>query len=122
VFVIVHSQNNPTDAEWDAVLKDYSIYYNMFRGILVQTAGGAPSAAQREQTTTFWKGKIVPKTAILTSSVVVRAVVTALSWFLPRQRIQAFKDTDLRGALRYLEAENEIASIEGALARLRALL
>jgi len=122
VFVIVHGASSPSDQEWDGILSEYAKYEGMFKGILVLTDGGMPSSAQRERVTQFWAGKELPRTAILHSSMFVQGALTALSWILPKQKMKAFKSTDVAGALVWLQAEKYRAEIEEAIAKLRMSL
>lgn len=101
VFVIVHSPLNPTVSEYDQALAGYDQHLGRFNGILIHSEGGAPNALQRKRTTEFWEGKTLPKTAIMTSSSVVRGVITALNWFFP-QELRCPSDGYFQGAFEYL--------------------
>jgi hypothetical protein len=69
--------------------------------VLVLTAGGAPNARQRRVLNAILKDSM-PPVAIVSSSMVARAVVTAMGWFNPRMR--AFADDDMPGAFDHLDA------------------
>jgi hypothetical protein len=119
VFVIVHGPKPPTDAEYQATLQAYGKHLGRFRGILIHSDGGAPNSAQRKQTTDFWEGRNLPKTAIMTSSSIARGVMTALNWFFP-QKLKAVKEGDFLTAFEYLEVPSvERALAEQTVARLR---
>lgn len=120
VFVIVHSTENPSDAEYTQTLDGYQQHLGAFNGILICTDGGAPNLKQRKATTEFWKGKDLPRTAIMTSSKVTRGVITALSWVLPAQKINAVEFNDYAGAFSYLEVpEQWHTQIKQTVGRLR---
>jgi hypothetical protein len=119
VFVIVHGPKSPTDAEYRATVQAYGKHLGRFRSILIHSDGGAPNPAQRKQTTDFWEGKSLPRTAIMTSSSIARGVMTALNWFFP-QKLKAVKDGDFRTAFEFLEVPfAEWAPAEQTVARLR---
>jgi len=118
-FVIVHSASAPHDDDYDSALGGYAKHLGRFRGILIHSTGGSPNAAQRKRTTDFWQGKTLPKTVIMTSSVVARGAITALNWFVS-QPLKAVRPDDFREAFEYLEVVHaEQASVEETVTKLR---
>lgn len=92
----------PSDDDWRAYLHDVKAHIREIDALIVFTAGGAPTAAQREATLKFWSGEPRrPRIAVLTPSVFVRTIVTAMSWDMGQQ-IRAFSADDRDGAFNYL--------------------
>jgi hypothetical protein len=121
VMLAAHTSKPPTDVEWDG-------YLALLRGrdvekmrSLVFTDGGAPNTAQRGQLNDALKGK-TSIGAVVSSSALVRGVVTALRWFNPK--IKAFAPTDTAQALTYLSIKSprDIAIIRTSMADLRVAL
>lgn len=81
--VAVHGTVTPSDKEWQDYLDHIVAHVHEIRGVLVNTTGGGPTAAQRRAATEHWnRWGSTPRMAIMTVSPVVRGMVTALSWFL----------------------------------------
>jgi hypothetical protein len=101
-FIVAHGRESPTPEEWSAFLKAMELDLPNLRGILVFTAGGSLNARQREQIELLTtRGNL--RVAVLTDSVVVRGVVTALSWF--KVQIKAFAPNAEQSALEHLGVE-----------------
>lgn len=102
--VIVHDRKPPQEAEWQRWLEMYQRALPELRGVLVYSLGGGPDAAQRGALIELTKGwGQGPPTAIVTGSVVMRGLVTALHWFLPAHlRAAMFAPGDLEHALDHL--------------------
>ncbi len=105
--VVVHADNPPTDAEWNALLDEYLTKPKVAR-ILVYSAGGAPNAKQRVRLTSVLslRGGSV---AVLTPSKLARAAGMALNLFRPEIRV--FAPSEIKLALDYLGA-NEVERAE----------
>jgi hypothetical protein len=117
ILLLAQTKAPPSPGEWGSLLAGMRKPY---RGALVYTEGGAPSALQRKQLrdTVFRDGDI-PPSAILTDSTVVRAAMTALNLFLGG-RIKAFPYEEIEAGLRYIGApEAQWPSLKQALAELR---
>jgi hypothetical protein len=109
----VHTKVAPSDAEW----KEYiqlckkvadDAGFPALRGLSI-TDGGAPTSTQRALANEFLEGRSAP-TAILSSSSIVRGVVTAMSWFNPK--IKSFAPVRAREALAYIDfPTNQIGSL-----------
>lgn len=95
--VVVVGAHTPSDADWKLLIEAHK--RDRHQRTLVVSGGGGPSPAQRKAILDASGGKGLPA-AILTDSVVVRGIVTALSWFSPK--IRAYAPGDLRGALDHL--------------------
>jgi hypothetical protein len=99
--VFVHADRPPTDAEWSRVVAQYRQVPDPRRHrVLVYTAGGAPTAAQRADLVKVI-GREQPRIAILTKSVIARVTAKAVSLFVPELRV--FDAEQLEPALDYLE-------------------
>src|SRR5262245_22469365 len=95
-LVVVFGNDAPSDAEWQAHI--VSAKNPAVQGLLIVTAGGGPTAAQREQ---LAREKIAAPAAVVTRSVIARGIVTALSWL--GQRTRAFAPAKLLDAMDFAE-------------------
>lgn len=100
----VHSNEAPTDDDWDAHLKAVKAAADLQR-IVVFTHGGAPNATQRAELNDVLRNVPVP-IAILTPSLLARGAGTALRWFNPRMRI--FDPDDVERAFDHIGAPKEL--------------
>jgi len=102
VFVLVHGKENPTDQDWDLYLEDLrqqAARANCIR-TLVFTEGGGPDGFQRNRLNQILEGRPT-RAAVLSNSVLARAVVGILAVFNPQ--IRAFSPDDSGVALAYLQ-------------------
>jgi hypothetical protein len=99
VRVVVVGSRPPSDADWDAHLAAVEEEAPVARGVLVVTHGGSPSAAQRKRLVQT-RGGIGMPTAVVSESVVARAVATMLRWFGGNH--QAFAPYDIDKAYAFL--------------------
>jgi hypothetical protein len=88
IDLVVTGQSAPTDKEWNEYVKHLSPMKPEDVRSLVFTEGGGPNAGQRKQLTE-WLGPGSTVAAIVTTSAVMRGIITALSWFNPKVRIYA---------------------------------
>jgi hypothetical protein len=96
--IVAVGPNTPDDADWAQLVE--AMKKDRHQRTLVVTAGGGPSAAQRKAILDASGGKGLPA-AILTDSVVVRGIATAISWFVPD--VRAYPPGDLQSALDHLK-------------------
>jgi hypothetical protein len=100
VCVAVHTPVTPTRLEWgefmDALRK---VPLDQLR-ILAITDGGGPDAIERAEFLKYIGQTKVP-IAVVSDAIVVRGIVTALSWF--NTNIHTFAPTQFEAALRHLE-------------------
>ncbi|MEZ4293450.1 MAG: hypothetical protein R3B70_00615 [Polyangiaceae bacterium] len=103
IHVSVSSVENVTDAEWDQYIEDIGRTLPDMTGLLSYTEGAAPTSNQRVRIGKFWNAqtKRVPL-AIITTSKIVRIIVTAFNWMLGEQ-IRAFNTID--EGLEYLKLD-----------------
>ena len=121
LFVVIHPNRPPADDEWMTYLRSWSGHDMSRMRTLVFTDGGGPSASQRRLATEALGGK-ESLTAVVSSSSMVRGVVTALSWFNPK--IKSFSPDEAQRAFEYLRivAPEDIARTWILVERLRAKL
>lgn len=117
LFLVVYGATSPTDRAWCEYL-DLVKRQGIDGTIqLVVTDGGGPTAAQRRALGELLAGRSVP-VAVVSGSLPVRALVTAMSWF--NRSIKAFPSRELRCAVAYLEIPaSRVELIEAELGKLR---
>jgi regulator of extracellular matrix RemA (YlzA/DUF370 family) len=118
MMVAVHDAAPPTDDEWARWVALVGEPAAPELRLLVETTGqGGPNAKQRKLLADATKGLDV-RCSILSDSMAVRGVITALAWLGLAQR--AFVPGDHRGAADYLGlSPKEHAQVIEALPRLR---
>ncbi|PRQ00021.1 hypothetical protein ENSA5_28350 [Enhygromyxa salina] len=124
--VAVHGKAPPSDEEWQDYLDHIVQHVNDARGVIVNTTGGGPTAAQRRAATEHWnRYGSTPKMAIMTISPVVRGMVTALSWFLGTNLraypIDGFKDAGKHLGLSASDVEEVRAVVERLRGELKSI-
>lgn len=83
IVFVVQNDKNPSDDEWDAYVANVTAHLDTPNGAgLAFTDGGAPNSKQRDHMRETL-GVRSPRSAVISDSVLVRGVVTALSWFNP---------------------------------------
>jgi hypothetical protein len=109
VAVIVHDAEAPSDAEWASWVSDFRVIAGKLKGILIYSQGGGPNGPQRSQLTALFEElEATPPTAIVTSSVAMRGIVTAIRWFLPAtNRVRSYAPADMDRALADLGVPRE---------------
>jgi hypothetical protein len=120
-LVVVHGTTHPSDADWEIYLGALRRYAGVMEAQLVVTDGGSPNSAQRRASLEFARGRPVPPTAVVTSSVLARGAVTALSWFM-KDRIRAFRPHEFDEACAFIGATAEMGVLRDTATRLRATL
>jgi hypothetical protein len=125
LLLLAHDEHRPADDEWRGWLRAYETRSPHIRGVVVRTLGGGPSSSQRKELVQAMHTRTIPTpTAMLTSSAIVRGLLTALSWFLPAERLPTmFALDDVVAALTFLGVD--VASeggVRAELARLAASL
>jgi hypothetical protein len=99
--ITVHSKENPTDDEWNALLLRIRRFDNLSEHrVIVYSAGGGPDVNQRRQMSAVFEGHRPPRTALLTDAVAARGIATALSWF--RSDLRVFRTDQREEACGYL--------------------
>jgi hypothetical protein len=122
VQVVVHTEEPPSDEEWRAYLDGVAKIEASVRAFYVRTDGGGPNALQRELLTKFFETRSMPPVAIVTPSVMVRGIMTALNWFL-NNRLRLFSPSQAVEAFGYLQvAPADRGPLEAVVARLRGEL
>ncbi|MFT3928543.1 MAG: hypothetical protein QM778_38795 [Myxococcales bacterium] len=120
VMVAVHDAAPPTDDEWARWVALVGEPSSPELRLLVETTGqGGPNAKQRKLLAEATHGLDV-RCAILSDSLAVRGVITALAWLGLAQR--AFVPGDHRGAVDYLGlSPKEYAELLECLPKLRRM-
>jgi hypothetical protein len=98
-MLLVHAPEPPTDAEWDAYVD--VLMAQPFDGLVVWTDGVGPNAGQRKRLLARL-GTREQLTAVITSSILARGIVTALSWV--NVPIRAFSPNDVDAAIEFIGA------------------
>jgi hypothetical protein len=120
-LIVVHDKTHPSDDDWQLYLDALRVNRHAIGAQLIVTDGGSPTAAQRRASLEHARGFALPSSAVLTSSVLVRGVVSALSWFM-KDRIRAFAPNEFDEACVFIGATAETAVLREVAARLRATI
>lgn len=113
--IAVHHSRPPSDEEWNRWVALCAAQEGPIR-VIVESHGGAPNAKQRKTLSDALAGRDL-RSAILSDSIVVRGVVTALAWL--GISLRAFPLDDYAGLAEYLEIPSD--EIKVAIERLRVL-
>jgi len=122
-LVVVHSVTHPNDTDWEVYLDALRRNVDVIDSQLVVTDGGSPNSAQRkaslELAAARWER--TPPTAVVTSAMLARGAVTALSWFM-KDRIRAFARAEFEEACAFIGASSEKTVLHEVVTRLRTTL
>jgi DNA-binding LacI/PurR family transcriptional regulator len=121
-LVVVHGVTHPSDADWERYLDALRRNAAAIDSQLIVTDGGSPTSAQRKaslELASHWAQ--TPPTAVVTSSVLARGAVTALSWFM-KDRIRAFPPDEFDEACAFIGASSEAPLLRAVTTSLRATL
>ncbi len=105
--IVVVGPKTPDDEDW-AVLVE-AVKREAHDRTLVVSAGGGPSPRQRKAILEASGGKALPA-AILTDSIVVRGIATAIAWFVPE--VRAYPPHELQAALDHLKVKTPAATVQ----------
>ena len=107
-LLVAHGHSAPTEVEWQQLMAAWASHPEMTTQ-LVFTLGGGPNVVQRRQSLEVLNARPggSPKTAVMTDSLVVRGMVTALSWFATN-RVAAFGPGALDDAFNFLGIFEEV--------------
>lgn len=105
VTIAVHTDQAPSDSEWDGWIELCANRAPKRLGFLIFTDGGGPSSVQRSKLSRIPELKRIPS-AVVTSSAIGRGIVTAVSWL--GTNVRAFAPVNLRGALDFLRVPEEL--------------
>jgi hypothetical protein len=101
VAVAVFTEGSPSDEEWVEYIETLRRLGDASHRTLVFSAGGGPTALQREDLERLTEEQEHVKVAVITRSLVARGMVTALRW-LRRDANAAFEPGKLDAAFDYL--------------------
>jgi hypothetical protein len=83
VVLAVHNFNAPSDDEWEQYCSNIARHVADDQTVgIAFTDGGGPNSAQRDRVRAELRER-TPRSAVISRSLIVRGVVTALSWFNP---------------------------------------
>jgi hypothetical protein len=105
VLLFLHTADPPTVEEWrDCMqrMREYAKTIDVKRlSVLVISDGGGPDSLMRGELTDFYEhtGHTL-RTSVIATSVIVRGIVTALSWFNPQMK--AYSPKQMPSALKHL--------------------
>ena len=122
LIVTLHGSRSPVAEEWDEYVKalkkiSFSESDPTRLRNIVFTDGGAPNSVQRKAVNDIVSSKSV-RSAIVSSSPLVRSVVTAFSWF--NSSIKVYPPDDVDGAFQHLNLSTyEIELVRRRIAELR---
>jgi hypothetical protein len=110
LIVAVHRKASPTNVEWQRFLNDsLQAGVNPQWRLLVVSYGGGPDGAQRQQLMQTMRNQVTPM-AMMTGSVIVRAIMSALTFFNPTMTVvDLHKDEDAYEFLGLSSAERDTA-------------
>lgn len=92
--IIVHGPRNPSNLEWQSMLRDGIALDRIENGrTVVISYGGGPDGQQRELLTQHMAKRPAP-TAILTKSALVRAITAALLFFNRSMKVFGLDEQD----------------------------
>jgi hypothetical protein len=87
LIITVHDERAPADDEWRSWIRDFEGNIERLRAVVVHSLGGGPTSSQRKELlNVINRSERVPATVIMTSSALMRGLVTAIGWFLPPER------------------------------------
>lgn len=121
--ILAHAAVNPSDAEWQQYARDIDRWISELAGILVVTDGGALTSGQRRELNDIFvrAGQKSFRVAVLSSSLLARGIVNALSLWNPG--IRMFKPEAVDQALAHIGASLDgpavLAEVERVRQRLR---
>jgi hypothetical protein len=117
-FLAAYAESPPTEDEAREILRVFkSLDLDRMRTIVV-TRGGAPTAAQRKELNEVLKGRVFPA-AVVSDNIMVRGVVTAMSWF--NSAIKVFSLSAIDDAMRYVGVpETHFVIVRSELVKLQA--
>lgn len=109
--IIVHGPKNPSNLEWQSMLRDGTAFDHVAAGrTLVISYGGGPDGHQRELLAQHMSKRPSP-TAILTKSALVRAITAALLFFNRGMKVFGLHEQDAACEfLRLSPEEREMAA------------
>ena len=118
LYVALHPSVDPAGEDWLAMLDDLKRELPSVRGVFVYTMGGGPNADQRRRLAEVYAANPgVSLLAVVTPSAAVKAIVTAINWFV-RHAFKMFSPEHLDDAFGHLRASStEQAAIRELLQR-----
>src|SRR5215831_11606107 len=105
VVLVVQNGADPSNAEWDLYLANIRTCLDLPHATgIAFTDGGTPDALQRGRVNELIAGRR-PPSAVVSNSIAIRSVITALRWFNPHTA--AFSGRNVDAALRFVHVEGQ---------------
>jgi hypothetical protein len=106
VILFLHTPRHPSSKEWDdalSLMRRYAVTADFRRlRVFVVSDGGGPDAAQRGALQEFFKSqRHSPKCSVITTSVIGRGIIAAVSWFNPH--VKAFSPRGFTDAIAHID-------------------
>jgi hypothetical protein len=122
-LIVVQGTRAPHDAEWRESMVYTRRILGSIRGQLVVSVGGGPTPQQRKELLDLFANRPggTPPTAVITSSVVARGIVTAFAWFV-KDRIKAFGPEQFVQACAFVGAREDADALRSVVERLQSTL
>jgi hypothetical protein len=99
VAVVVHTNEAPSDEDWDRYIDEVAKSGKAIKGVLVYTPSVGPSAPQRARSSkALEQAGMDLQTAIMTTSRMVRGIVTAMTWAVGG-KVKAFSTMEFNQAV-----------------------
>lgn len=115
-MILVCGVAPPSDQDWGQLASVMG--KNLHDRALVLSLGGGPSAKQRKQLMDASHGRAAQiPCAILTDSVMVRGITTAISWFVPE--VRSFRPEEIEPALQYLRVTTPASEVRKVIDELK---
>ncbi|HEX4513582.1 MAG TPA: hypothetical protein VGH87_24430 [Polyangiaceae bacterium] len=124
--IALHTAKTPSQAEWAAWMESIRAVPSARLRVLALTDGGGPNTVQRSEFVKYLAGAKT-RIAVVSDALVVRGIVTALSWFtngirifVPEQFHEAVAHLDLTKAERE-EVKERVQQMARSLELVRAM-
>lgn len=105
----VLNEDPPTDDEWRRWIELGAVRVGLDVRVVFEVYGSVGPNARQRQALTPWLGKVDMRTAVMSDSIIVRGVVTAVSWLGVAN--SAFSPGQQEAAARYLELSAEEVAV-----------
>jgi hypothetical protein len=103
--VALHTDKDPSREEWDAWMVSVRKVPSTRLRVLAVTDGGGPNTVHRNQFVKYLDGAKA-RIAVVSDAIMVRGIVTALSWFTDGIRI--FAPEQLHAAMAHVDMSSEL--------------
>jgi hypothetical protein len=98
MLFVVHAPVRPEDAHWSEFMSDVRAQRGL-KGVIIKANNSRLNPLQRAEIQGFYEERKV-RGALLTDSMMMRGIVTAMNWF--KVELRAFAPEDLDGAFAFV--------------------